>query len=120
MFFGLVVWLFAELFVGLDIGLAAGSVIGPCVALLSAMKCGGKAVVMHYSLRFLLIRNGLTPWNYVWFLDNAAGLILLRKVGGGYAFIHRMLLEHFAARWVETWSEPGSSKVQPSSLGIGS
>jgi hypothetical protein len=27
--------------------------------------------------------------------------LLLRKVGGGYAFIHRMLLDHFAARYDE-------------------
>jgi hypothetical protein len=27
--------------------------------------------------------------------------ILLRKVGGGYMFIHRMLMEWFAARNVE-------------------
>jgi hypothetical protein len=30
---------------------------------------------------------------------------LLRKVGGGYAFIHRMLLDHFAARYVEPSNE---------------
>jgi hypothetical protein len=32
------------------------------------------------------------------FLDYAAkDLNFLQKVGGGYIFIHRMLLEHFAA-----------------------
>jgi hypothetical protein len=30
------------------------------------------------------------------FLDHCARLILLKKVGGGYIFIHRMLLEYFA------------------------
>ena len=30
------------------------------------------------------------------FLDYCAKLILLKKVGGGYIFIHRMLLEYFA------------------------
>jgi hypothetical protein len=30
------------------------------------------------------------------FLDHAAERILLRKVGGGYIFVHRMLLEYFA------------------------
>src|SRR5689334_203677 len=36
------------------------------------------------------------PWNYPRFLDYAAEQILLRKVGGGYIFIHRFLLEYFA------------------------
>ena len=37
------------------------------------------------------------PWNYAAFLDYAAGRVFLRKVGGGYIFVHRMLLEYFAA-----------------------
>jgi len=37
-------------------------------------------------------------------LDYAADRIFLRKVGGGYIFIHRMLMEYFAA--LET--EPGA------------
>jgi hypothetical protein len=30
------------------------------------------------------------------FLDHCARLILLKKVGGGYIFVHRMLLEYLA------------------------
>jgi hypothetical protein len=30
------------------------------------------------------------------FLDHCAKLVLLKKVGGGYIFIHRMLLDYFA------------------------
>jgi hypothetical protein len=40
--------------------------------------------------------NGHTPFNFIKFLDQCAKLILLKKVGGGYIFIHRMLLEYFA------------------------
>jgi eukaryotic-like serine/threonine-protein kinase len=36
------------------------------------------------------------PFRFIKFLDQCAGLILLKKVGGGYIFIHRMLLEYFA------------------------
>ena len=36
------------------------------------------------------------PWNYAHFLDYCHERIFLRNVGGGYIFIHRMLLEHFA------------------------
>jgi hypothetical protein len=37
------------------------------------------------------------PFQYVRFLDYAAERIFLRKVGGGYIFVHRMLLEYFAS-----------------------
>ena len=38
------------------------------------------------------------PWNYARFLDYAAEeLNFLQKVGGGYIFVHRYLLEYFAA-----------------------
>jgi hypothetical protein len=47
-------------------------------------------------LRFLLLCARLVPFNYARFLDYAAERILLRKVGGGYIFVHRLLLEHFA------------------------
>ncbi len=58
---------------------------------------GGAAVVKHTLLRLILALNGHIPWNYARFLDYVAGRLLLRKVGGGYIFIHRLLLEHFAA-----------------------
>jgi hypothetical protein len=45
----------------------------------------------------MLWRSGNTPINYARFLDYAAERVLLRKVGGGYVFIHRLLLEYFAA-----------------------
>jgi hypothetical protein len=36
------------------------------------------------------------PWNYIRFLDYAAERVFLRKVGGGYIFTHRLLMEYFA------------------------
>ena len=58
---------------------------------------GGLASFRHYVLRFLLWRSKSIPWNYSRFLDFAAEHILLRKVGGGYIFVHRLLLEYFAS-----------------------
>jgi eukaryotic-like serine/threonine-protein kinase len=58
---------------------------------------GGQDVIQHYVLRFMLYWKGYTPLRYANFLDYAARLVLLQKVGGGYIFIHRLLLEHFAA-----------------------
>ena len=59
-----------------------------------------------------------TSWNYVKFLDYAADRILLRKVGGGYLFSHRMLLEHFAARYVEPGSPPRKDVLPPTRASI--
>ena len=52
--------------------------------------------IQHHILRFLLWRKDYAPLNYVSFLDYAAGRVFLYKVGGGYIFIHRLLMEHFA------------------------
>ena len=38
----------------------------------------------------------MVPLKYARFLDYAASLIFLRKVGGGYIFVHRLLMDHFA------------------------
>jgi hypothetical protein len=67
---------------------------------IASVNAGGRACITHYVLRFWLIRKRSTPWNYVRFLDHAAECVLLRKVGGGYAFIHKLLAEHLAARYV--------------------
>ena len=58
---------------------------------------GGEALIKHVLLRLILTGSGVTPWNYSKFLDYATASIFLQKVGGGYLFIHRLLLEHFAS-----------------------
>jgi hypothetical protein len=37
-------------------------------------------------------------WDCVRFLDDATEWLFLRRVGGGYIFVHRLLQEHFVAR----------------------
>lgn len=58
---------------------------------------GGEALIKHTLLRVMLTISGATPWNYSKFLDYAVISIFLQRVGGGYMFVHRLLLEHFAA-----------------------
>jgi hypothetical protein len=58
---------------------------------------GGQDAIQHYILRFILYWKGYAPLRYADFLDYATRLVFLQKVGGGYIFIHRLLLEHFAA-----------------------
>jgi hypothetical protein len=60
-----------------------------------------------------LIR-GHTPACDGRFLDDAVRLIFLQKVGGGYIFIHRSLLQYFAALRVDgegAASPTGSTKA---------
>ena len=78
----------AGTFLELLIGLAWGALFG--------LFGGGSACIRHFSLRLMLYRWGHAPWNYARFLDRAAEQLFLQKVGGGYIFVHRRLLEHFA------------------------
>jgi hypothetical protein len=94
--FGLVFGLYFGLLIAPVLGLALGLFFGLALGQRLGLEAGGEAVLKHATLRLRLICNGSIPWNYVRFLDYAAERILLRKVGGGYTFIHRMLLEHFA------------------------
>ena len=70
---------------GVSSGIVAGLILG-----------GTDTVVKHLVLRLMLWRNADIPMNLAKLLDHATDLILLRKVGGGYIFVHRYLLEHFA------------------------
>ena len=78
-------------------GLANGIMFGYAAALLSTQGAGFVGL-KHLMLRFLLWRSGRIPWNYARFLDYASERLLMKKVGGGYVFYHRMLMEHFAQR----------------------
>lgn len=42
------------------------------------------------------------------FLDHCVDLIFLRRVGGGYIFIRRLLMEHFAEMYVEPPTSKGN------------
>jgi hypothetical protein len=55
------------------------------------------AVIHHVLLRRVLAQSNAIPNNYAHFLEYATQLILMRKVGGSFIFIHRYLLEYFAS-----------------------
>ncbi|MEN8443649.1 MAG: NACHT domain-containing protein, partial [Cyanobacteria bacterium J06555_13] len=88
--------LIGGLFLGLIGGLIGGLAYGLLGGLIGGLIGGGLASLRHFSLRFMLYCMGHAPWNYARFLDYATERLFLQKVGGGYIFIHRMLLEHFA------------------------
>ena len=79
-----------------DIVFFQRQLFGWSFGLLGALWYGGLDVIQHYTLRLILNLQGHTPANYARFLDYAVDRIFLQKVGGGYRFIHRLLLEHFA------------------------
>jgi hypothetical protein len=74
---------------GLIGGLIGGTVVG-------LDRYGGRTVVQHIVLRFLLWSSGATPFDVVAMLEAAHELNFLTHVSGGYRFYHRQLLEHFA------------------------
>lgn len=75
------------------------------VGLYIGLSKGGKACIQHFILRLVLYMQGYIPWNLASFLDLAAERTFLQKVGGGYIFINRLLLEHSAAKGGENYLE---------------
>jgi eukaryotic-like serine/threonine-protein kinase len=82
-------------------GLAFAGVVSLMVGLTTGFIGGegsGLVCIQHLILRFILWQAGHIPWNYAKFLDQLSDRILLQKVGGGYIFMHRLLLEHLAQK----------------------
>jgi GTPase SAR1 family protein len=88
------------LFLGVSNGLISG-LFGLTAGLLTGLISGGNAAIRHFVLRLTLYHQGYAPWNYAHFLDYSTERLFLQKVGGGYIFVHRMLLEHFAEMSLE-------------------
>jgi transcriptional regulator with XRE-family HTH domain/GTPase SAR1 family protein len=81
---------------GIILGIAFTIILSAVFAFEFFAIHGGSAWLEHYLLRWYLWQQGVIPWNYIHFLEYATDHILLRKVGAGYIFIHRLLLEYFA------------------------
>lgn len=95
--------------ISLAMGLSFGLLFGSSFGLISGLY----TIIQHIILRRMLQNEGVLPsysgwlsWlllgNYAQFLDYCADIFLLRKVGGGYIFIHRTLQEYLAKRWAES------------------
>ncbi len=98
---GLPLVLTGNLLLGLFVGLLFALLVG----VFSGLGTGGLAYIQHIALKVLLWHSRSIPWNYPQFLDYAVERILLRKVGGGYIFIHRLLLDYFASLETPTSKE---------------
>jgi hypothetical protein len=61
----------------------------------AGLAYGGLAALQQRQLSRILTQHQLAPADYIHFLDYAAERNLLRKVGGGYMFVHLLLLDYF-------------------------
>jgi len=57
---------------------------------------GGSAAIRHYAVRLSLFAANIAPIRIVQFLDSASDALLIRRIGGGYRFPHRVLQDYFA------------------------
>ena len=92
---------------GLVLGLASGVIGG----LGMALAFGGYACLSHVAFRLILWHGGAMPMRYVRFLDESVSRSLLRRVGGGYSFGHRLLLDWFAKQYTGPETHPGSLRM---------
>ena len=73
----------------------AAVMMGLALGISGFLFSGGINAVKHAILRGLLARSG-HPLNLIAFLDQACTLGILQRVGGGYVFRHRLILDYFA------------------------
>lgn len=84
--------------VGVRVG-GLGVVVGVMVdVVVVGLFVGLGEFMKHFILRWLLAYYKHLPFHLVPFLEFAKERPLLRRVGGGYIFIHRTLLEYFATQ----------------------
>jgi eukaryotic-like serine/threonine-protein kinase len=80
----------------ISLHLASAIEFGLAGAIIAGLGYGGFFYLQQGILRLLLYASKCLPWNYTQFLDYNVERVFLHKVGGGYVFIHRLLLEYFA------------------------
>ncbi len=110
-FLGLGSGLVASFLANSEFGFAAAIGVLLSSGLVFSLFTGGTAVVQHYALRIIVALHNYAPLNCVRFYDYASERVILHKVGGGYIFVHRMLLEYFASLELETQSDDTDSSA---------
>ena len=76
-------------------GVGYGVEVGVALGTLAGLRFGGIDALYHYVLRLVLFLESGTAAKLARQLDAASEAGVLRKVGGGYIFMHRLLLEHY-------------------------
>lgn len=86
---------FSTIYWGHELRVVNG-ILGLTTAVVS-LVFGAMPLMQHLSLRLVLKRRGLAPLWLVEFLETASALHLVRRVGGGYMFLHEYLRAYFRA-----------------------
>jgi hypothetical protein len=76
----------------LSFSISAGLLVFVSVGMIS----GGFDYLKHRALREILVASGSLPRRLQPFLKYCCELDFLQQVGGGFLFVHRLLLEHFS------------------------
>jgi hypothetical protein len=84
----------------LDDNLISALTLSVPAGLAVAAYLGGFAWLQHHFARVILSRDSCMPFELTEFLEFAVNRVLMFRVGGGYLFTHRLLLDHFAAEWI--------------------
>ncbi|MBJ71540.1 MAG: hypothetical protein CMN31_09390, partial [Sandaracinus sp.] len=80
-----------------DPRVVVGFAVGLFVLTALFLIYGGFAVIMYGVLRLWLALRTPLPLRLQDTLDEAVAVGFMRRVGGGYVFLHRTLLDHFAS-----------------------
>lgn len=85
-----------ELFFYLVAGFVSELLVGGLAGMIVGLRSGLFAALRYVLLRFWLASGDTFPQQPMAFLNNACERALLKRVGGTYRFIHRLVLEYFA------------------------
>jgi hypothetical protein len=74
----------------------AGASLGGFMAVMGLIT--ESSITQYAALYFALRRTGLMPTKLTRFLEYASSRAVLRRVSGGYRFLHPLLRDYFAAQ----------------------
>jgi serine/threonine protein kinase len=81
---------------GINVSVMHGVTLGTVIGCILGSIYGGAAVALHGCYRLVLFLTSPMPLRLIPWLDDATQRGLLRRVGGGYMFMHATLLESLA------------------------
>jgi DNA polymerase III delta prime subunit len=76
-----------------------GIILGGAIGIASGLHYGLHAALTHALLRLQLMLLHSFPWRIARFCNACAAKTILRPVGGGWIFTHRLLQEHLADQY---------------------
>ncbi len=103
-------FLSVSLFLTLIMSVGLGFKIGIIGGVIGGMLHSIAPIIQHYIVRIYIVKKNLLPFQLTLFLNHCVDLILLRRVGDGYIFIHRLLMEYFADMYTTNKLKQSSRK----------